>query len=213
VYAVNGSPRKNWNTALLMERFNEGVKSVDPHAEVREINVYDYNFTGCKSCFGCKLKTNPKGQCVIRDEVHDILADIRKSDGIVLGSPVYFFDISGQLRCFIERLLYPGASEKPIHSTFIYTMNATEELMEQHFRYILDSSAAFFEGNFQSKPEQIFSFDTYQRVAEKEYLYRPSRSNMEEKKTRRETEFPKDLERAYEAGIRLAKKIQASEME
>jgi multimeric flavodoxin WrbA len=207
IYAINGSPRKKWNTAMMLERFAEGVKSVDPTAEVKTINVYDYNFTGCRSCFGCKLKATPQGQCVIKDDIHDILADVRQSDGVVFGSPVYFLDLSGQLRCFLERLLYPGATEKPIPSAFIYTMNATEEMMEQIFRRNLDSSAGFVEGNFRSKPEQIFSFDTYQRPLENEHLYRPSRHSNEDKKLRRETEFPKDLESAYEAGVRMAKKI------
>lgn len=211
VYTINGSPRKKWNTAMLLESFANGVKSVDPNAEIKTINVYDYQFTGCRSCFGCKLKKSPAGECVVRDDIHDLLMDVRSSDGIAFGSPVYFFDLSGQLRCFLERLLYPGSTEKPIHSAFIYTMNATEELMEQHFRHNLDCSAAFLTSNFKSEPEQIFSFDTYQRDAEQEHLYRPSRQNMDAKKVRRESHFPIDLQNAYDAGVRLAKKIQTVE--
>ena len=57
-YAIQGSPRKNWNDDQLLDSFIEGIHSKMPDAEVEKIYVYDYGFKGCRSCFGCKLKTN-----------------------------------------------------------------------------------------------------------------------------------------------------------
>lgn len=56
VYAINGSPRKNKNTATLLQKALDGVKEAakDKEIETEIINLYDYNYTGCKSCFACK---------------------------------------------------------------------------------------------------------------------------------------------------------------
>lgn len=56
VIAINGSPRKTWNSAKLLEKWKEGVLSVLPDAEVQEVNLYSLKFTGCISCFACKPK-------------------------------------------------------------------------------------------------------------------------------------------------------------
>ena len=109
VIAINGSPRKKWTTSRLREKFVEGMRSKQD-LELKEIHVYDYSFTGCRSCFACKLKkfeTEPL-QCRIRDDIHDLLSEVRDADGVVIGAPIYFMDLSAQLKAFLERLMYPG---------------------------------------------------------------------------------------------------------
>lgn len=54
VLIVNGSPRKNWNTDTLLQSAVEAA--VAEGAETEIINLYEYNFKGCTSCFSCKLK-------------------------------------------------------------------------------------------------------------------------------------------------------------
>ncbi len=54
IVIVNGSPRKNWNTAKMCESFANGVKEAGGEVEI--INLYDIDFKGCRSCFACKLK-------------------------------------------------------------------------------------------------------------------------------------------------------------
>lgn len=68
----NGSPRKNWNTAKLLESAMEGSRSAGAEAEL--VNLYDIDFKGCKSCFVCKL-TNARtnGVCAIRDDLRPVL--------------------------------------------------------------------------------------------------------------------------------------------
>ena len=50
--AINGSPRKTWNTATLLQKAVEGAASQDAEAEM--VHLYDLNFSGCVSCFACK---------------------------------------------------------------------------------------------------------------------------------------------------------------
>jgi multimeric flavodoxin WrbA len=88
VIAVNGSPRKNWNTYILLEMCLKGAKEMG--AETEMINLYDIPFKGCTSCFACKLKDVTVKQCAMRDELAPILEKICACDALVLGSPVYF---------------------------------------------------------------------------------------------------------------------------
>lgn len=53
-YAVNGSPRKNFNTSALLDCALQGIKDICPDAEVKRIDVYDYAYSGCISCYACK---------------------------------------------------------------------------------------------------------------------------------------------------------------
>lgn len=209
IYAINGSPRKNWNSAQLLEKFIEGVRSVEPDAEIILIHSYDYNYTGCKSCFGCKLvKTDPI-RCVVKDDLYDILNEIRNSDGFVIASPLYFFDLSAQVKALLERLMYPGAVEKPLPVTLIYSMNGTQQHLEELMRHQIDTTKRFIKNNFKLEPEEVFAFDTMQRPISD--LYRKSHNDIEGKAKRRETQFPKDLQNAFEAGVRLVEKIRENQ--
>ncbi len=72
VIAFNGSPRKTWNTAMLLEEALEGAASQG--AETELFHLYDLNFKGCKSCFGCKIKDGKSyGKCIVKDDLVPIL--------------------------------------------------------------------------------------------------------------------------------------------
>lgn len=72
VYAINGSPRKSWNTAMLLENALKGAAAQG--AETELIHLYDLNFKGCTSCFGCKLKGGKSyGKCAMRDDLTPVL--------------------------------------------------------------------------------------------------------------------------------------------
>lgn len=62
IYIINGSPRKNWNTAHMCKSFSQGAETKGINTEI--INLYDINFKGCRSCFACKLKGGKNfGKC------------------------------------------------------------------------------------------------------------------------------------------------------
>lgn len=66
VIAVNGSPRKNWNTHILLGKALEGAK--DAGAQTELVNLYDLEYKGCISCLACKLKNGKSlGRCALND--------------------------------------------------------------------------------------------------------------------------------------------------
>src|SRR5208283_4734894 len=88
VIALNGSPRKTWNTATLLEKALEGAASQG--AKTKLVHLYDFDFKGCRSCFGCKTKGGPSyGRCAVKDDLTPILNEIESVSAIVLGSPIY----------------------------------------------------------------------------------------------------------------------------
>ncbi len=90
---ISGSPRKKSNTDYLL-------KKCSARLEGQLIKLSDYNISFCNSCWSC-LDTE---KCVINDALADsILPRVMEADAIVLGSPVYFDNISAQLKTFIDR--------------------------------------------------------------------------------------------------------------
>lgn len=170
-FAVNGSPRPKCNTAQLLDKALEGVKEVYPDADVERINLYDFPFHGCKSCFACKrIGGAHYGRCVQNDDLKPILDKLAQADGIILGSPIYFSDVTGNMRCFWKGSCFrfwPTARQKlwsikkmPI--AYIYTMNAPEEVSYQigyhdlHDHFEMGLSMVF------TKPEHLYVYNTYQ---------------------------------------------------
>ena len=100
VIAINGSPRKNGNTSILIQTVFEELKTQGIDTE--EINVGTKTFRGCMACMKCA--ENLDGHCVIKtDNLNDIIDKMREADGIILGSPVYCANLSGQMKVFMDR--------------------------------------------------------------------------------------------------------------
>lgn len=139
ILAINGSPRKNRNTTALLQAALDGAASKG--AETEMINLYDLNFKGCKACYGCKLKNKTVNQCIIRDNLHDVLSKVLECDALLLGSPIYFNEVTGEMRSFLERLWFPYISydnkaphfPKKLPSVFVYSGNITESLYKEGF--------------------------------------------------------------------------------
>ncbi|MDR1059430.1 MAG: flavodoxin family protein, partial [Treponema sp.] len=138
VIAVNGSPRLGWNTHLLVREAMKGAESRG--AETELFNLYEHDFKGCVSCFGCKRKGAGLGRCAVRDGLSPILDKIDRCDGLILGSPIYIAEVSAAMRGFLERLTFQyityrndGSSffRGDLKSLFIYTMNVAESAAEK----------------------------------------------------------------------------------
>lgn len=207
IIAVNGGPRKKCNTSQMLDSFLEGVKEAAPDAETEFINLYDYLYTGCKSCFACQMTVNRDDLgCRIKDSISDALSDTFHADGIVFASPIYYLNVTAQLRAFWERLMYPGHSPKKIPTAVIYTMNMTEEQEAQFAKAPLEIIDMYLEGCFGMKPETVHSYNTFQ-YNDRPNLNEEFRKPVEEKKRRHDVQFPIDLQNAHDAGIRLVNKI------
>ena len=102
IIAINGSPRKNGNTAILLNKALEGAAAQG--AETELINLYDLNYKGCISCFACKLKDGKSyGQCICKDGLTSVLESIKQADALLLGSPIYFGAVTGAMRSFMSQ--------------------------------------------------------------------------------------------------------------
>ena len=97
-----GSPRKDGNTAKLVEAFKNGASK---NNNVEIIAVSDYNVGACKGCNFC-FQSN-ENLCVQNDDMQQIYAKLKKADMLVIASPVYFYSISSQLKTIIDRLHNP----------------------------------------------------------------------------------------------------------
>ncbi len=210
IIAFNGSPRKKWNTATLLGKALEGAASQGAKKEL--IHLYDLNFKGCISCFACKTKGGKNyGKCAVKDDLTPVFRKIERSDAIILGSPIYFGNVSGEMRSFMERLLFPYLTytDPPqslfpnrIKTGFIYTMNTTEEQMKERGYLQLFNHHEMILKMIFGASEYICSFDTYQF---KDYSKVVSDRFDPEKKTKRRKEiFPIDCEKAFEMGARFA---------
>ena len=211
VYGINGSPRKNNNTATLLKKALEGVQASTPNVETEIINLYDLKFTGCKSCFACKLLDGKSyGKCAVKDDLYEVLEKLSQADGIIFGSPIYFGDVTGELRSFLERLLFPylvydknhtSLAPKKMPTAFIYTMNVPEEMMESIGYLQTFTSLETTIGMVLTKPLSMCSNDTYQF---NDYSkYKMELFSEEEKRKHREKQFPMDLENAFNMGKKL----------
>ena len=212
VMAVNGSPRKHWNTAMLLESALEGAASRG--AETELVHLYDLDYQGCSSCFACKVKQGASfGRCAGTDGLAPILDAVEHLDALLLGSPIYFGSVSGEMRSFLERLLFPYLAysapprllaPKKIHVGCIYTMNlpSAEALRERGVAAHLAAGERTL-GMVFGDCEVLHSFDTLQFS---DYATVVSEMfDAAHKARRREQEFPKDRAEAFALGARLAR--------
>lgn len=100
IIVLNGSPRKNGNTSALVKAFREGAESAG-HS-VTEFWLEGMNINGCRGC--CAGGKNPKSPCVQKDDMAQIYLAYKEADVVVLASPLYYWTISGQLKCAFDRL-------------------------------------------------------------------------------------------------------------
>ena len=208
VIILNGSPRKNWNTHKMCASFANGVKESGAEAEI--INLYDIDFKGCRSCFACKSKAGKNfGRCSYPDELTPILDKISQADGVVLATPIYFGDITGVARSFMERLFFPffeykegfpSIAPKKLKTAVIYTMNVDESIANEMYSNLFGRIEWFMEIAF-SKPERICAYDTYQFPDYDKYVCETFDKN--HKLKQKEDQLPKDLQKAFDIGKRF----------
>jgi multimeric flavodoxin WrbA len=208
---INGSPRKKWNTATILDHAMQGAASLG--AETETFHLYDLDFKGCVSCFACKTKDGSSyGRCARQDDATPVLEKLDEVDVIILASPIYFGTVTGEMRSFMERLLFPYMTytDPPgslfpsgkLRTGFIYTLGATEELAkERGFDKHIVLNEMLLKMIF-GVSETLCSYDTYQ-FDDYSKVYAP-RWDPEQKARTRSEVFPVDCRRAFEMGSRLA---------
>src|SRR3974377_1864254 len=105
VIAFNGSPRKDGNTNILINRVLRELESEGIETEL--VRLCDKEIHGCIACFKCHDNQNLR--CAVEhDAANDYIERIRKAQGIVLGSPVYFQDVTPEMKSLIDRAGFVG---------------------------------------------------------------------------------------------------------
>lgn len=209
IVIIDGGPRKTFNTASILEKIAEGAASAGSNIEVKTVRLYSLDYKGCMSCMACKIKDRASNICKFKDALTPVLEEIAEADGLVLGSPIYFGDVTGQMRTFLERLAFPWLSYNDYSITaakrmpvlLVETMNGTPERNNSNGYGSMEHCIAQALG----EPERLTAYNTYQV---KDYSrYELAGFSEEAKRQYRDNHWEQDLQQAYDAGRRMAERI------
>ena len=211
IVIIDGGPRRNFNTASMLQKFAEGASSVGNEIEVKTVRLYGLDYKGCMSCMACKIKGKASNVCKFKDALTPVLEEIAEADGLVLGSPIYFGDVTGQMRAFLERLAFPWLSYNDYSMTapkrmpvvLVETMNGLPDRNNSQgygsMEYCLKAALG--------EPERLIAYNTYQV---KNYdRFELASFSEEAKRQYREEHWEQDLQKAFEAGRHMAESILA----
>ena len=210
IVAINAGPRTGWNTARLVGSAAEGAASAG--VQVKSVNFYQLEkFTGCVSCFGCK-RGEQQGVCVCRDGLTETLEAIRSADGLIIGSPIYFGDLTAGFRALYERLLFQYVTYCPenaccnprrIPVLLIADSGCPESgYAASGYDKMLGNYCRIFD-SILGPTQLLISSDTLQVPDYSKYhwtLFDPAA-----KQQRHDEVFPEDLKKAFAAGAALLK--------
>ncbi|GHU18147.1 flavodoxin [Spirochaetia bacterium] len=207
--AINGSPRKGWNTHILVEEALKGAASQGSETEL--VNLYDLNFKGCISCFECKRRGGKSfGRCAARDDLKPVLDRIHDCDALIIGSPIYIGEITAAARALFERLTFQYVTysrdkatffTRRIPSVLIYTMNVSESILDS-IGYT--DKFKFYEDRFNQligPTKTLASTETWQTTDYSKYEM--TMFDGDARKIRREEVFHQDKRKAFELGAGL----------
>ena len=211
IIIIDGGPRKNFNTASMLQKFAEGAMSVSDKIEVKTVRLYGLDYKGCMSCMACKIKGKASNVCKFKDALTPVLEEIAQADGLILGSPIYFGQITGQMQAFLERLAFPWLSYND------YSMTAPKRMpvvLMETMNGLPDKNNSQGYGSLEyciqtalGEPEHLIAYNTYQ-VKNYERFELASFSE-EAKRQWRDEHWEEDLQKAFDAGKQMAEKILA----
>ncbi len=210
VLAISGAANKSRNTAAMLQGAFDGAISV-PGASGEIVNLYELSFKGCIGCHSCKLLDKSKfGRCAVKDDLTPVLSKAIDADVLLIGAPIYFSDVTGETRSFLERYLFPGITyntdRSPVYpkrpkAGWVFTMNAPGEYYEDFFAGLV----GLMSHTVASEAEYVMAYQTKQFEDYSQYaatMFDEAAIN-----ARHAEQFPKDIEAAFEMGKRLAKSV------
>jgi len=206
ILALNGAGQKTRNTATMVHSAFAGAMSV-PGAEGDLINLYAMRYTGCTGCHACKLLNGESfGRCAQMDDYTIVLERAIEADVVIIGSPMYFSDVTGTVRSFLERWFFPGMTYNkervPLYPKrtkvgWIFTCNAPGEFYKQFAEQLVGTTSWLIGDAEYVIASQTQQFEDYSKYAADIF-------DVEAVKKRHIEQFPKDCEAAFEMGKRLA---------
>ena len=158
-----------------------------------------------------QLKDRVSNVCKYKDALTPVLEEIAQADGLVMGSPIYFSEVTAQLRMLLERLIFPWLSYEDFSLTapkrmpvlLTYTMNANTEQAKVIYQ-MMGIIENCLERAF-GEVEHVDAYNTYQVKNYDRYALAAFPEPM--KRQYREEHWEQDLQRAFDAGKRMAEKI------
>ena len=210
ILAICGAANKQRNTATMLKSAFEGAMSA-PGATGEVVYLYDLNYKGCVGCHSCKLLDESKfARCAMNDDLSPVLAKAIEADVLLIGSPIYFNDITGEVRSFLERYYFPGITynkdrtptyPKRTRVGWVFTMNAPGEVVyKDFFAGVVSTSSRVIGESEYTIAYQTQQFEDYS-------LYAATMFDVDMVKKRHIEQFPKDCEAAFEMGKRLAESV------
>lgn len=131
---ISSSPRKNGNSDLLAQEFLKGALEAGNEGEL--ISLRDKKIGYCMACNYCHSHGN---KCVLKDDMPEVLDKVREADVLVLATPVYYYNVSAQMKTFIDRTFACFMDLKD--KEFYYLCTCTDEGRES-----IDGALAAFNG-------------------------------------------------------------------
>ena len=206
---LNASPRKAWNTAKLLKSAAEGAKSAG--SEVEYIDLYDLNFTGCRSCMLCKRKGAQRCHCYWKDDLSPIIDKIFRADVLLIGTAIYlgrptsrYFEVLERLHfCALSYDDYSNYFTGKVNVGLFVSMNASKEFYDKLYKDAFEGYAR----ELQMLNGEVCLYPCHDTLQVADYSkYNMAGFDAERKRLSREKNFPRDLENAYQIGQRLVRK-------
>lgn len=122
VIVISTSLRAGSNSDMLADQFIEGAKA-SGH-EVEKISLVGKNIQFCKGCLACQQL----GKCVINDDVNAIMAQVLEAEVVVWATPIYYYEMSGQMKTLIDRMNAMYAQDYKFRDIYLLTTAAESEL-------------------------------------------------------------------------------------
>ena len=146
VIVISTSLRHGSNSDMLAEKFVEGANAAGN--EVEKVSLMGKNIQFCKGCMACQKAASKQEQsqtclgpaerelarpevklrrCVIKDDVNDIMAKVLKADVVVWATPIYYYEMSGQMKTLIDRMNAMYEQDYRFRDVYLLTTAAEDE--------------------------------------------------------------------------------------
>ena len=122
VIVISTSLRHGSNSDMLAEKFAEGAKAAGNNVE--EISLVGKNIQFCKGCMACQKL----GRCVIKDDVNDIMQKVLNADVICWATPIYYNEMSGQMKTLIDRMNAMYEQDYQFRDVYLMATAAEDEV-------------------------------------------------------------------------------------
>lgn len=121
IIVISTSLRNGSNSDLLADKFADGARAAGN--DVEKISLVDKNIQFCKGCLACQKL----GRCIIKDDVNEIMAKVLNADVVVWATPVYYYEMSGQMKTLIDRMNAMYAQDYRFRDVYLLATAAEEE--------------------------------------------------------------------------------------